>query len=136
MAVDMDGYQSGLLSFFAKEMLLQNNHRFKSCTILHLFLGSSMVEHLAVNQRVASSSLAPRATWKVGRVWFIASVLKTVGQKCSVSSNLTLSSSRCINDTIATIHMVRHCITEWLSQGIVIRLAYIVLTLVIPKKHA
>ena len=57
----MDGCQSGLLSFFAKEMLLQNNHRFKSCTILHLFLGSSMVEHLAVNQRVASSSLAPRA---------------------------------------------------------------------------
>lgn len=37
----MDGCQSGLLSFFAKEMLLQNNHRFKSCTILHLFLGSS-----------------------------------------------------------------------------------------------
>lgn len=34
MAVDMDGCQSGLLSFFAKEMLLQNNHRFKSCTIL------------------------------------------------------------------------------------------------------
>lgn len=26
-----------------------------------VFLGSSMVEHLAVNQRVASSSLAPRA---------------------------------------------------------------------------
>lgn len=76
----MDGCQSGLLSFFAKEMLLQNNHRFKSCTILHLFLGSSMVEHLAVNQRVASSSLAPRATWKVGRVWFIASVLKTEEQ--------------------------------------------------------
>lgn len=72
---------------------------------LHLFLGSSMVEHLAVNQRVASSSLAPRATWKVGRVWFIASVLKTEEQKCSVSSNLTLSS-------IATMHMVRHCITE------------------------
>lgn len=44
----MDGCQSGLLSFFAKEMLLQNNHRFKSCTILHLFLGSSMVEHLAI----------------------------------------------------------------------------------------
>lgn len=61
--VTMDGCQSGLLSFFAKEMLLQNNHRFKSCTILHLFLGSSMVEHLAVNQRVASSSLAPRATY-------------------------------------------------------------------------
>lgn len=51
-----------------------------------------MVEHLAVNQRVASSSLAPRATWKVGRVWFIASVLKIEEQKCSVSSNLTLSS--------------------------------------------
>lgn len=45
-----------------------------------VFLGSSMVEHLAVNQRVASSSLAPRATWKVGRVWFIASVLKTEEQ--------------------------------------------------------
>ena len=59
----MDGCQSGLLSFFAKEMLLQNNHRFKSCTILHLFLGSSMVEHLTVNQRVASSSLAPRAIY-------------------------------------------------------------------------
>ena len=42
-------------------------------------------------------------TWKVGRVWFIASVLKTEEQKCSVSSNLTLSSSRCTNDTIATI---------------------------------
>lgn len=44
----MDGCQSGLLSFFAKKMLLQNNHRFKSCTILHLFLGSSTVEHLAI----------------------------------------------------------------------------------------
>lgn len=76
----MDGCQSGLLSFFAKEMLLQNNHRFKSCTILHLFLGSSMVEHLAVNQRVIGSSPIPRATWKVGRVWFIASVLKTEEQ--------------------------------------------------------
>lgn len=57
----MDGCQSGLLSFFAKEMLLQNNHRFKSCTILHLFLGSSTVEHLAVNQRVIGSSPIPRA---------------------------------------------------------------------------
>lgn len=62
-----------------------------------------MVEHLAVNQRVIGSSPIPRATWKAGRVWFIATVLKTVEQKCSVSSNLTLSSSRCINDTIATI---------------------------------
>lgn len=59
--VTMDGCQSGLLSFFAKEMLLQNNHRFKSCTILHLFLGSSTVEHLAVNQRVIGSSPIPRA---------------------------------------------------------------------------
>lgn len=92
MAVDMDGCQSGLLSFFAKEMLLQNNHRFKSCTILHLFLGSSMVEHLAVNQRVRGSSPLPRATWIAGRVWFIATVLKTVEQKCSVGSNPTLSS--------------------------------------------
>lgn len=41
--------------------------------------------------------------WKVGRVWFIASVLKTEEQKCSMSSNLILSSSRCTNDTIATM---------------------------------
>ena len=103
--VTTDGCQSGLLSFFAKEMLLQNNHRFKSCTILHLFLGSSMVECPTVTRSVIGSSPIPRAMRKVGRVWFIASVLKTEEQKCSVSSNLTLSS-------IATIHMVRHCITE------------------------
>lgn len=51
-----------------------------------------MVEHLAVNQRVIGSSPIPRATWKVGRVWFNATVLKTVEQKCSVGSNPTLSS--------------------------------------------
>ena len=83
---------------------------------------------LAVRERTEVPCFLSRFTWKVGRVWFNATVLKTVEQKCSVGSNPTLSSSRCTNDTIATIHMLRHCITEWLSQGIVIRLAYIVLT--------
>lgn len=32
----MDGCQSGLLSFFAKEMLLQNNHRFESSQRHHI----------------------------------------------------------------------------------------------------
>ena len=73
---------------------------------LHLFLGSSMVEHLAVNQRVASSSLAPRATWKVGRVWFNATVLKTVEQKCSVGSNPTLSSRATIRNGTPSYHRI------------------------------
>ena len=39
-----------------------------------------------------SSILSGRTKlWKCGRVWFMATVLKTVEQKCSVSSNLTAS---------------------------------------------
>ena len=81
---------------------------------------------LAVRDRTDVRCFVSRLTWKVGRVWFNATVLKTVEQKCSVSSNLTLSSSRCINDTTATIRVLRHRITEWFTQGFAIRMAYIV----------
>ena len=41
-----------------------------------------------------SSILSGRTKlWKCGRVWFMATVLKTVEQKCSVSSNLTASAN-------------------------------------------
>lgn len=63
-----------------------------------------MVEHLAVNQRVIGSSPTGDTTWKVGRVWFIASVLKTEEQKFSVSSNLTLSSRATIRNATASYH--------------------------------
>lgn len=48
---------------------------------------------LAVRERADVHCFLSRLTWKVGRVWFNATVLKTVEQKCSVGSNPTLSSS-------------------------------------------
>ena len=40
---------------------------------------------------VGSIPTGPTKLWKCGRVRFMATVLKTVEQKCSVSSNLTAS---------------------------------------------
>lgn len=47
---------------------------------------------LAVRERMDVHCFLSRLTWKVGRVWFNATVLKTVEQKCSVGLNPTLSS--------------------------------------------
>ena len=46
-------------------------------------------------ERWSGSSILSGRTklWKCGRVWFMATVLKTVEQKCSVSSNLTASAN-------------------------------------------
>ena len=74
---------------------------------------------LAVRDRTDVRCFVSRLTWKVGRVWVIATVLKTVEQKCSVGSNPTLSSR-------AKIRVLRHRITEWFTQGFAIRMAYIV----------
>ena len=40
---------------------------------------------------IGSNPITPAKKWKCGRVRFIAPVLKTDEQKCSVSSNLTAS---------------------------------------------
>ena len=56
-------------------------------------VGSSAVESRIVIPVVVGSNPIqhPKKSRKRGRVWFMATVLKTVEQKCSVSSNLTVS---------------------------------------------
>lgn len=59
---------------------------------------------LAVRGRAGVHCFLSRLTWKVGRVWFNATVLKTVEQKCSVGSNPTLSSRATICHATASYH--------------------------------
>lgn len=62
---------------------------------------------LAVRERTDVRCFLSRLTWKVGRVWFNATVLKTVEQKCSVGSNPTLSSTWMVDRVAYCISLLK-----------------------------
>jgi hypothetical protein len=73
-------------------------HRFEPDILLQvLWVVNSVgrVPALHAGCREFESLTTHQVLWRVGRVWFMATVLKTVEQKCSVSSNLTLSAKLC-----------------------------------------
>lgn len=74
----------------------------------------------AVRERTEVPCFLNPLAWKVGRVWFIASVLKTEEQKCSVSSNLTLSSRATIRNVTTSYHrmaFLRDCHSAGIHRG-------------------
>lgn len=52
----------------------------------------AVTPNLSVIHSLQCTVLYWTVTWRVGRAWINATVLKTVEQKCSVGSNPTLSS--------------------------------------------